>query len=110
MAREVMANPSATVYFYIGKMDPESEEVFLMADKSLQIAKDSSVQPGELTGTAVGTLPPGYGSFGAMNDPEYEDYMKTRSLAKPRYGIDEPRIDETAAKMIKKVVNKILDS
>ena len=112
LAQEVMANPNSTVYFYIGKMDPESEEVFLMADKSLQIAKDDSVQPGELTGTpAVGTLPPNYGSYGGMNDREYEDYMNTRYKAKPRYGIDEPAaLNESAKSMIKKAVNKILGS
>ena len=39
-----MKNPSAAPTFvYIGKLDPDSEEVFLMADKSLQVAKDESV-------------------------------------------------------------------
>jgi hypothetical protein len=105
LAREVMANPNSTVYFYIGKMDPESEEVFLMADKSLQIAKDDSAQPGELMGTPVSTPPSPTLNYGAMNDDEYTTYMNTRNQAKPRYGID-----ESAAIMIKKAVNKILDS
>jgi outer membrane biosynthesis protein TonB len=104
MAREVAKNPSASVYFYFGKMDPESDEIFLMADKSLNVAKDDSVQPGEITGTPASTLPSGYKSFGAMNDDEYSQYMNTRNLPKPHYGID-----EGAKTMIKKVVNQILD-
>ena len=104
MAREAVANPNVNVFFYLGKTDPESEEVFLMADKSMQIAKDDSVQPADLTGTPVNTPPPAHLNYGAMNDDEYTNYMNTRNQAKPRYGID-----ENAAKLIKRVVNKILD-
>ena len=104
LAREVSHNPSTPAFFYFGKMDPESDEVFLMADKSRQIAKDESVQPSEITGPSITTLPPSYKSFGAMNDDEYEHYMKGRRFATPRYGID-----EGAKKIIKSVVNRILD-
>jgi len=105
LAREVITNPNSTVFFYLGKTDPESEEIFLMADKSLQLAKDGSVQPGELTGTPVSTPPPENLNYTAMTDDEYTNYMNSRDRAKPRYGID-----EGAAKLIKKVVNQILDS
>jgi hypothetical protein len=103
MGRESVANPNASVYFYFGKTDPESEEVFLMADKSIQIAKDDSVQPGDLTGTPVSTPPPEHLNYGTMSDQEYTDYMNTRNLPKPRYGID-----EDAKRLIKKAVNQIL--
>lgn len=105
MAREAIANPNLPIYFYFGKTDPESEEIFLMADKSLQIAKDDSVQPGDLTGTPVSTPPPSHPNYGAMSDDEYTTYMNQRNLPKPRYGID-----EGAAKLIKRMVNQILDS
>ena len=104
MAREVAKNPSASVYFYFGKMDPESDEIFLMADKSLNVAKDDSVQPGDITGTPASTLPAGYKNFGSMRDDEYAQYINTHNLPKPRYGID-----EGAKTMIKKVVNQILN-
>jgi hypothetical protein len=104
MAREVAKNPNASVFFYLGKMDPESDEIFLMADKSLNVAKDESIQPGELTGAPVSTLPAFYKSFGSMTDDEYETHRQNRNQATPRYGID-----ESAKSMIKKVVNKILD-
>ena len=110
MAREAVANPNINVFFYLGKTDPESEEVFLMADKSIQIAKDDSVQPGDLTGTPVNTPPPAHLNYGAMSDDEYTNYMNTRNQATPRYGIDEPELNESAAKLIKQVVNKILDA
>ena len=108
MAREVAKNPNASVFFYLGKMDPESDEIFLMADKSLNVAKDSSIQPGEITGAPITTLPPSYKSYGSMTDDEYETHRSTRNQATPRYGIDEP-LNESAKSMIKKVVNKILD-
>jgi len=104
MARELIANPNTTAFFYFGKTDPESEEIFLMADKSLQIAKEGSVQPGELSGTPSLSVPSPTLSFGGMTDDEYTTHMNQRNLAKPRYGID-----ENAKRMIKKVVNQILD-
>ena len=121
LAREVVANPSATAFFYLGKTDPESEEVFLMADKSLQIAKDDSVQPGDLTGTPVASSTHDYPVYGQQNDmgsggdpdSKYADWMtrgKRTIGPTPRYGIDEPELNESAAKLIKQVVNKILDS
>lgn len=121
MARELAANPSATAYFYFGKTDPESEEIFLMADKSIQIAKDDSVQPGELTGTPVTpgrTLPVGkWDEPSPEVDPKrkYADWGSRFSnrpiTAKPRYGIDEPgELNEGVTKLIKTVVNKILSS
>ena len=121
LAREAIANPNLPIYFYLGKMDPESEEVFLMADKSLQIAKDDSIQPGELTGTPVINPSHDYPVYGQQNnldretDPEnkYADWMNRgkRTIGpKPRYGIDEPELNESAAKLIKQAVNKILNS
>lgn len=103
LAREISKNPSVTAYFYFGKLDPDSEEIFLMADKSIQVAKDASVQPGEITGTPASTLPPNY-KIGGMNDAEYMKYLGTRNAPTPRYGID-----EGAKKMIKTMVNQILD-
>lgn len=105
LAREVVVNPSSTAFFYFGKTDPESEEIFLMADKSLNIAKDDSIQPGDLTGAPSLSPPNPALNYGSMNDKEYTDYMNTRHLAKPRYGID-----EGAKGLIKKMVNQILDS
>jgi hypothetical protein len=120
LAREVVANPSATAFFYFGKTDPESEEVFLMADRSLQIAKDDSVQPGDLTGTPVVHPAANYTSH-TWDEPPHEvnpdnkyagwiSRGKRAITATPRYGVDEPELNESAAKLIKQVVNKILDS
>lgn len=104
LAREIVNNPNTSAYFYFGKMDPESDEIFLMADKSLQIAKEDSVQPSEIVGSPVSGVIPHHLNYTAMTDDEYETYMKQRNRATPRYG----GIDETAVKMIKKAVNQIL--
>ena len=119
MGREAARNPKLPIYFYFGKMDPESEEIFLMADKSLQIAKDDSVQPGDIMGTPVSTPSPNL-NYTAMTDQDYETHMKRRNLPSPRYGIDDPadmddpanpaNIGEGAKKLIKKMVNQILNS
>lgn len=110
MARELVSNPNTTAFFYLGKTDPESEEIFLMADKSLQVAKEGSVQPGELTGTPTLSPPSPTLNFGGMTDDEYTTYMNQRDQAKPRYGIDAPEpFNESATKLIKRMVNQILD-
>jgi hypothetical protein len=120
MGREVAKNPNTSVYFYLGKMDPESDEIFLMADKSLNIAKDDSVQPGEITGTPVSVAPAHNYQVGKWDEPQgeinpdnkYADWMsrgKITPTAKPRYGIDEPELNESAKSLVKRMVNQILD-
>ena len=123
MAREAAKNPSASIFFYLGKMDPESDEIFLMADKSLQVAKDDSVQPGDITGMPS-QVPSGTSyTARAWDDPEpqsnpdnkYVGWMsrgKIAPTATPRYGGDDydPQgLNENAKSMIKKMVNRILD-
>lgn len=123
LAREVIANPNITVFFYLGKTDPESEEIFLMADKSLQIAKDDSVQPSDIQGTPVASGPSHNYPVGKWDEPaketnpelKYADwgsrYQNRQITAKPRYGIDEPdTLSESSKKLIKKAVHQILDS
>ena len=137
MARELVANPNTTAFFYFGKIDPESEEVFLLADKSLQIAKTNSIPSGELMGTPVVSRPPAkYRSYTGDEgdeppppsnpDNKYSGWMtrgKIAPTATPRYGIDEPEpptetpryaideheLNESATKLIKRMVNQILD-
>ena len=104
LAREAASNPNAKIFFYLGKMDPESEEIFLLADKSLQIAKDDSIQPAELHGTPSMTTPPSSLNIGDMNDAEYDAYQGRKIKGTPRYGLS-----ERAEGMIKKAVHKILD-
>ncbi len=118
LARQAASSPGSAVFFYFGKIDPESEEVFLMADKSLQIAKDESVQPGELQGVpaaqpqtppnAPETDPdfyiPGRHDLATKSDTEYDAYQASKIRGTPRYGID-----ESTQKLIKKAINKILD-
>jgi hypothetical protein len=113
LAREAASNPNAKIFFYFGKTDPESEEVFLMADKSLQIAKDESVDPSELQGVPS-SQPSNPDDISAdydrhnlnhMDDRQYNAYQAQKIRGTPRYGID-----EQTHQMIKKAVNKILDS
>jgi hypothetical protein len=109
LAREAASNPNAKIFFYLGKMDPESEEIFLMADKSLQIAKDESIQPTEIQGTSTLSGTPSSLDIGGMSDAEYDAYqgqMKRGGL-KPRHDIG--GLTEETRRIIKKSINKILD-
>ena len=109
LARESASNPNAKIYFYLGKMDPESEEIFLMADKSLQIAKNESIQPSEIQGSSVSTGTPS-GEEHPTDDPSnpsspfYFQSMTKGIRPKPRYGLS-----EKAENMIKRAVHQILD-
>jgi len=105
LARQAAGNPGTAVFFYIGKTDPESEEVFLMADKSLQIAKDESVQPSEIQGVpAAFPAAIGAGEEIPSDDPHHFQFMTGKVRPKPRYGID-----EATEKLIKQAINQILD-
>lgn len=50
MVRDSVRNPSMPVYLFVGKYDPESEEIFMMADRDLNTAKENSIPPSELIG------------------------------------------------------------
>jgi hypothetical protein len=118
LAREAASNPNAKIFFYLGKTDPESDEVFLMADKSLQIAKDESVQSSELQGTPsfLPSDPNDINSeydphrFSDMTDQQYDAYLaqKKRGGLKPRYDVG--GLTEETNRLIAKAINKILDS
>lgn len=43
--KDAIQNPSSPVYVFIGKYDPDSDEVFVMADKDLNVAREESVTP-----------------------------------------------------------------
>lgn len=103
MVKDALRNPSSSVYLYLGKYDPESNETFLMADKSLQVAKDSSVSAGELTGTPIsGLAPQSFQPLTADSD-EYASRLASQGQTPPT------KIDEKLQKIIKKIVNEILD-
>lgn len=103
MAREAIKNPNVSVYFYLGKYDPNSEEIFLMADKSLQVAKDSSVPPTEI-GAPVGQVVPSQFDASTANAGEYAKQLST-GAQKPAYGIDE-NLKKAVKKMVDEILNK----
>ena len=109
--KDALKNPSITTYLYLGKYDPNSEEVFLMSDKSLQIAKDSSIPPTEISG--MSTLDPSLG-FNTMQDPEdIHRQMTDKGHVQPT-GIDpfDPSravVYNEVRSLVKKMVGEILN-
>jgi hypothetical protein len=102
MVKDAIRNPGSTVYLYFGKFDPESEEIFLMADKSLQAAKDGTVPPAELTRTPVSTASPSQFDPITAEPEQYAQQMTSGGMS-PRRGID-----ERIVKAIKKIVREVL--
>jgi hypothetical protein len=103
MVKDVLRNPSATAYLYLGKYDPSSDEIFLMADKSLQVAKDASIPPAELTGAPTAQVAPT--DFHALTASP--DALAQRM----DYGAQTPaHINEGFKKVVKKMVSEILDT
>ena len=100
--KDVLKNPNTTLYLYVGKYDPASEEMFLMADKSLNVAKESSVPVAELGG-GVGELPSNTDEL-PPSAGEIDQRLRGGGQT-PVYG----GVDETLRKVVKKMVNEILD-
>lgn len=73
--RDGLKNKETPTYIYIGKYDPTSEELFVMADRSLDAAKEFSISPEEIQG-AEGQLNPDKSVNG-----DYDDYEFTKKLA-----------------------------
>lgn len=113
--KSALSNPSVPLFLYIGKFDPESDELFLMAEHSLQVAKDSSVSQDELSSAIPGTYwatdiaspedydPEKTGANYAMKQAGYSD----RSQVEPE--MDIPDINESLRPAIKALVNEILN-
>jgi len=103
MVKDVVRNPHTSVYLYIGKYDPQSDELFLMADKSLQVAKDSSVPAAEIS-TGAAPLSPDVFNPLTAGETEY-----AKHLAAQGQNVPQP-VDENLRKAIKVMVEKILDT
>lgn len=119
LARNTITDPNSTVYLYVGKLDPDSEELFLMADRSLQIAKDSSVPATEFGGAVE---PTGFDPLTASPEDYAAHLASSGQNRKTGELEDEPDIDsanpswergngleENLRKTIKKIVNEMLD-
>lgn len=112
-----LKNPSIPLFLYIGKFDPESEELFVMADNSLQIAKDSSVSQDELSSGLPGTFqatdiadpkdydPDQMGAAYAQKQAGYSD----RSQIEPEIEFGDNSFGESIRPAIKALVNEILN-
>lgn len=101
--KDAMRNPNSATYLYLGKYDPNSDEIFLMADKSLQVAKDASIDAAELTVSPIS--PASTPEFNPMsaNADEFAGRMQRQGQS-PVHGMD-----ENLKKIIKKMVNECLD-
>lgn len=103
MVKDAVKNPNTSTYIYLGKYDPNSEEVFLMADKSLQVAKDSSIPAAEATGGTIAPLAQNTFDPGAATSPEFSGYGKQQGKT-PVYGLNEA-FENKVRKMVTKILN-----
>lgn len=101
--KDAVRNPNTATYLYFGKYDPQSDEIFLMADKSLQVAKDASIQSSELMGTPVSNgVPTDFNPMSA-DASEFAGRIKNQGQT-PNRGLD-----EGLKSIIKKMINECLD-
>jgi hypothetical protein len=98
------ANPNTPLFLYIGKYDPQSDELFVLADNSLQVAKDSSAEPESLTAAQ-----PDYTAPVPFNPTMATANDFGQRMANAGQTVPQP-IDETIHKLVKQMVNSILDS
>lgn len=104
MVKDVVRNPDTSVYLYIGKYDPQSDELFLMADKSLQVAKDASVPSTEFS-SGASSIAPGTFNPSLASDTEFAQHLSNQG----QVPVEEP-VDEDLKNIIKSLVNELLDS
>jgi hypothetical protein len=103
MVDDAAKMPSSPVYLYLGKYDPDSEEIFLMADKSLQIAKSSSIPATELRGSQTGAIAPGAFNPMTATPREFGAHMTQRGQSPVH------NVDEEFRQIVKKLVGEILN-
>lgn len=101
--RDAVNNPNGSLYLYIGKYDEASDELFLLADKSLQVAKDSSVPPTELQGAGSSYSPTAQFHPMTATSDEFAQNMTAGGRTVPQ------PVSENTRAAIKALVNQILD-
>jgi hypothetical protein len=102
LAKDAARNPNTSIYLYIGKYDPQSDELFLMADKSLQVAKDSSVSPAEIP-SGMSPMSLSFNPYSA-NDAELAKHITGGGMRQ----VQEP-VNEELKGMIKKMVTNLIN-
>jgi hypothetical protein len=81
--KNYLQNPNLSVFLYIGKQDPESDEFYLLADKTLQGAREN---------TTPVTQPTDYDVTAISQEPETTDDVASRMASGGRTLA--PQIDE----------------
>lgn len=114
---KALENPNTPLFLYIGQYDPQSDELYLMADSSIDVAKDASVNPEELAAGELSTYhstdpadpaeydPETMGAAYVQKSPGFND----RSQHEPEVEFGDNSMDEQIRKLIKKMVNETLD-
>lgn len=113
-------NPNVPLYLYFGKYDPASKEIFLLADKSLELAKANSTDPAEISSGNSEVTDINPVDRPTTSDEEDADYLKnlpkSLGVAGPAvkapdddpFGYPEDRLNEVK-RLIKKMVNEVLN-
>jgi len=80
-------NDKTPTYIYIGKYDPSAEELFVFADRNLDVAKEESIKPDEHTEDSIGDAE-------ELHNRDQEVTNDDELLAKHLAGEDRPTIDK----------------
>jgi len=80
-------NDKTPTYVYIGKYDPNAEELFVFADRNIDVAKEESIKPEDNAGENTGDAEELYNRDQEVNN---DDELLGKHLA----GDDRPNIDK----------------
>jgi len=102
LVKQALKNPTSATFLYLGKNDPDSDELFLLADKSVEVAKDASASEQDLNPQDSGNPSSGFEPSTADADA-YAQHMTSGGM---RQAVG---IDENMRTSIKAIVNQILN-
>lgn len=99
MAKDSSRNPATPVYLFIGKFDPESDELFLLADRDINTAKQGSISPHELGSPSLTAPQDSFEPLSASPE-DFATRMKSGGQT------PKPEIDELK-RSIKKIIREV---
>lgn len=111
MSRQAVKNKDMTIYLYIGKFDPSSDENYLMADSNIQIAKDSSIESLNSRSNEL-PLPSDQFDPSVATDADYANNFAASKQGREDQEIDPDDVEdlnENLKKVIKSMVKNIIN-
>lgn len=93
LVKDALNNPAIPTYLYLSKLDPRSEELYVMGAKSAIEAKNGSISPSEIMGKAAVRVGPDFSNTPGNEQP-------------PQATIAEQQLKKAISKIVDEVLNR----